>query len=131
MLEEFWTLCSSIDALRNSPLSKAVGYATGQKQILGTFLQDGRIPISNNLYENAIRPFVIDQKNWLFCNTPNGAVASTAIYSIVETAKANGLEPYKYLKYLLEQMPRTGGRYSYDFPDMLAPWNPHVREHCK
>ncbi|MBO7253075.1 MAG: IS66 family transposase [Ruminococcus sp.] len=131
VLEAFWTWCSSIDALRNSPLSKAVGYATGQKQILGSFLLNGRIPISNNLDENAIRPFVMGRKNWLFCNTPNGATASAAVYSIVETAKANGLDPYKYLKYLLEQMPCAGGRYSCDFLDMLAPWNQQLQKLCR
>ena len=88
--------------------------ATGQKNSLNSFLKDGRIPISNNLDENAIRPFVMGRKNWLFCNTPDGAQASAAIYSIVETAKANGLELYKYLKYLLEQLPRANGRYSYE-----------------
>ena len=77
-------------------------------------MKDGRIPISNNLDENAIRPFVMGRKNWLFCNTPGGAQASAAIYSIVETAKVNGVEPYKYLKYLLEQLPRANGRYSYE-----------------
>ena len=148
VLEAFWTWCSSVDALRNSPLSKAIGYATGQKNILGSFLLDGQIPISNNLDENAIRPFVMEgnfasgkvccfatefdkleiwqihrRKNWLFCNTPNGATASAAVYSIVETAKANGLDPYQYLKYLLERMPRANGRYSHELLDSLMPWN--------
>ncbi len=98
VLEEFWTWCSSIDALRNSPLSKVVDYAAGQKQILGSFLLDGCIPIFNNPDENAIRPFVRGRKNWLFCNKPNGATASASDYSIVETAKVNGMNPYKYLK---------------------------------
>lgn len=131
VLEKFWTWCSGIDALRNSPLSKAVGYATGQKQILGSFLLNGRIPISNNPDENAIRPFVMGRKNWLFCNTPNGADASAAVYSIVETAKANGIDPYKYLKFLLEQMPRAGGRYSRSLLELLAPWNPQVQTTCR
>lgn len=123
ILEAFWTWCSSVDALRNSPLSKAIGYANGQKNILGSFLLDGQIPISNNLDENAIRPFVMGRKNWLFCNTPNGAAASAAVYSIVETAKANGLDPYQYLKYLLERIPRADGRYSHELLDSLMPWN--------
>ena len=123
ILEAFWTWCSSVDALRNSPLSKAIGYVTGQKNILASFLLDGQIPSSNNLDENAIRPFVMGRKNWLFCNTPNGAAASAAVYSIVETAKANGLDPYQYLKYLLERMPRANGRYSHELLDSLMPWN--------
>lgn len=123
ILEAFWAWCSSVDALRNSPLSKAIGYAIGQKNILGSFLMDGQIPISNNLDENAIRPFVMGRKNWLFCNTPNGAAASAAVYSIVETAKANNLDPYKYLKYLLERMPRANGRYSHELLESLMSWN--------
>lgn len=123
ILEAFWIWCSSVDALRNSPLSKAIGYATGQKNILGSFLVDGRIPISNNLDENAIRPFVTGRKNWLFCNTPNGASASAAVYSTVETAKANGLDPYQYLKYLLERMSRANGRYSHELLESFMPWN--------
>jgi transposase len=57
------------------------------------------------MVENAIRPFAIGRKNWLFSGTPEGAAASAAIYSIIETAKANGLEPYWYLRYLLERLP--------------------------
>lgn len=84
-LEKLWIWCSDIDALRTSPLRKAVGYATGQKQILGCFLPDGCIPILNIPDGNAIRPFVMGQKNWLFCNAPNGAEASAWVYGIVGT----------------------------------------------
>ncbi len=59
----------------------------------------------NNMAENTIRPFVIDRKNWLFSVIPEGAAASAAIYSLIETAKANGLEPYWYFRYLLEKLP--------------------------
>lgn len=92
-LEEFWTWCSDIDALRTSPLRKAVCYATGQKQILGCFLPDGCIPILNIPDENAIRPFVMGRKSWLFCNAPNGAAASAWVYSIVGTRKSMGWFP--------------------------------------
>ena len=84
-LEKLWIWCSDIDALRTSPLRKAVGYATGQKQILGCFLPDGCIPILNIPDGNAIRPFVMGRKNWLFCNAPNGAEASAWVYGIVGT----------------------------------------------
>lgn len=59
----------------------------------------------NNLAENAIRPFVVGRKNWLFSGTPEGAQASASLYSLIETAKANNLEPYKYLRYLFEKLP--------------------------
>jgi len=65
----------------------------------------------------------MSRKSWLFCNMPNGAAANAAVYSIVETAKANSQDPFKFLKYLLKQMPRAGGRCSCDFLDMLVPWN--------
>ncbi len=59
----------------------------------------------NNLAENAIRPFVVGRKNWLFSGTPEGAQAYALLYSLIETAKANALEPYKYLRYLFEKLP--------------------------
>ena len=60
--------------------------------------------ISNNLAENAIRPFVVGRKNWLFCDTPKGAESSAIVYTMVETAKANGLEPFDYLSLLLDEI---------------------------
>ena len=70
-------------------LQSAVGYALSQKKNLTAFLQNFIIPLSNNRAENAIRPFVIGRKNWLFCDTPGGAKASAVFYSLAETAKAN------------------------------------------
>ena len=61
----------------------------------------------NNSAENAIRPFVVGRKNWMFAGTPKGAQASAGLYSLIETAKANGLEPYRYLRYLFEELPFT------------------------
>jgi transposase len=86
-------------------LGKAVGYALGQWPILTTFLQDGRLEIDNNRAENAIRPFVIGRKNWLFAGSPKGAETSALLYSFIETAKANGLEPWAYLHHLFEHLP--------------------------
>ena len=72
--------------------------------VMNVFL-DGRLELSNNRAERAVRPFAVGCKNWLFCNTPAGADASAAVYSIVETAKANGLRPFRYLQFLLERLP--------------------------
>lgn len=69
------------------------------------YLEDGRLRPDNNLAENAIRPFAVGRKNWLFSGHSRGANASAAIYSLMETAKANGLEPYRYLRYLFEHLP--------------------------
>jgi transposase len=90
-----------------STVGKAISYTLGQWERLTVYLRDGRLRPDNNLAENAIRPFVLGRKNWLFAATPDGAHASAAIYSIIETAKANGLEPYWYLRYLFERLPKA------------------------
>ncbi len=69
------------------------------------YIEDGRLEIDNNGAENAIRPFVIGRKNWLFSNSTKGAKASGSLYSIIETAKANGLEPYAYLSHIFTKIP--------------------------
>lgn len=87
-----------------SHLASAINYCLNQWDALNTFLLDGRLPIDNNAAERAIRPFVVGRKNFLFCNTPN---ARAIIYSLVETAKENGLKPFDYPKYLLQEMPNA------------------------
>lgn len=69
------------------------------------FLEDGRLEIDNNCAERSIKPFVIGRKNWLFSNTAKGAKSSAIIYSVVETAEENGLEPFQYLSYQFEELP--------------------------
>jgi len=91
--------------LPNSLLGKAIQYANNQWLTLTTFLQDGEIEIDNNIAENAIRPFVVGRKGWLFSGSPAGAEASATMYTLIESAKANGLEPWKYLNYLFEYFP--------------------------
>jgi transposase len=76
-----------------SALGKAMNYAHKQWPKLIVYVEDGRLRIDNNLTENAIRPFVIGRKNWLFCDTVAGANASANLYSLIQTAKANGIEP--------------------------------------
>ncbi len=71
------------------------------------WLESPHVTLDNNLAENAIRPFAVGRKNWLFSGSPSGAEASAAIYTIIETAKANDLEPYWYLRYLLEKLPEA------------------------
>ncbi|MDK2855709.1 MAG: transposase [Bacillota bacterium] len=91
---------------------------------------DGRLEISNNRSERSIKPFVIGRKNWLFANTPRGAQASATIYSIVETAKENGLNPFRYLTYLFETLPNM------DITDPTAldqvlPWSESIPAVCR
>jgi transposase len=86
-------------------LGKALSYALNHWKKLIRYLEDGRIPIDNNCAENAIRPFVVGRKGWLFSGHPNGARAAATLYTLIETAKACGLEPYHYLRHLFENLP--------------------------
>jgi transposase len=91
--------------LPKSPLGEAIAYTLGLWSKLIAYLEDGHIEIDNNKAENAIRPFVIGRKAWLFSGSPRGAHASATLYTLVETAKANNLEPWAYLNYLFEKLP--------------------------
>jgi transposase len=90
-----------------SKLGKALAYTLGQWHRLIRYLDDGMVGMDNNLAENAIRPFVVGRKNWLFFEQPDGAGAGAILYSLIETAKANGLEPYQYFYYLFYKLPHV------------------------
>jgi len=93
-----WLTATKPKVAPKTTLGKALHYLDHQWPRLIGYLNDGRYPIDNNLVENAIRPFAIGRKNWLFSASVNGAKASANLYSLIETAKANGLEPYAHLK---------------------------------
>ena len=102
-------------------------YAQNQKAHLCAFLEHGEIEISNNQVENAIRPFVVGRKGWLFADTPQGAEASAIIYSLMETAKANNLRLDDYLLHLLSVMPeRTEPGKDFEIDDLL-PWSEEMK----
>ena len=86
-------------------LGKAVTYAQNQWPYLERYLDSGLLDIDNNAAERGIKPFVIGRKNWLYAQSPRGARASAILYSLVETAKANGLEPYAWLRHVLTELP--------------------------
>ncbi|MCW5738437.1 MAG: IS66 family transposase [Enhydrobacter sp.] len=88
-----------------TPLGQALGYLHNHWSGLTRFLDDGRLAIDNNAAENAIRPFVVGRRNWLFSATTDGATASANLYSLIDTAKANGLDPYAYLRHVFTQLP--------------------------
>ena len=88
-----------------SALGKAVYYLKEQWPYLIRYLEDGRLEVSNNRAECSIKPFVMDRKNFLFANTPNGARGSAVIFSMIETAKENRLDPYRYLVWVLQSAP--------------------------
>lgn len=103
-----------------SPIGKALYYLHNQWAHLINYVCDGDYPIDNNAAENAIRPFVIGRKNWLFSASQKGAVASANLYSVIETAKANGLEPYAYLKRIFTELPNAK---TLEQMESLLPWS--------
>jgi hypothetical protein len=113
------------DALPKTLLGEAVRYALNQRPWLERVLLDGRLELSNNRAERSIKPFVIGRKNWLFNNTPKGAAASAMIYSIVETTKENGLNPYDCLVHVFRTAPNLPAGSSID---SLLPWHMNVSD---
>lgn len=121
-----WLDKESACVLPQSLLGKAFTYCRNQWPKLIQFLDDGRLEIDNNRAERSIKPFVIGRKNWLFANTPSGAKTSAIIYSIVETAKENGLNPFDYLKFVFERI-RQQGPLDCSTVDSLLPWSKDVQ----
>jgi transposase len=108
LIDEFYNWIEHLNALPNTLLGKAAYYAQSQRKYLERYLLDGRLEISNNRAERSIKPFVIGRKNWLFNNTPNGARASAVYYSLVVTARENGLNPFEYLAWIFTNAPNLG-----------------------
>ena len=102
-----------------SLMGKALHYLSAQWPKLIRYVENGAWPIDNNICENAIRPFVVGRRNWLFADTVAGANASANLYSLVETCKANGIDPYVYLVSLLRNLPAA--KTADDF-EVLLPW---------
>jgi transposase len=111
--------------LPHSLLGKALHYLHDQWPRLVRYVDDGAYPIDNNACENAIRPFVIGRKNWLFSDTQGGAKASANLYSLIETARVNNVEPYRYLQALFTTLPRARTVEDYE---ALLPWRIPLRE---
>ena len=130
LLDAFWSWIDGIVPMQGSALYRAVTYALNQKPYMENYMKDGRLSISNNAAENAIRPFTVGRKNWLFADTPAGADASAAIYSIVETAKASGLNVYSYFESLLKYMPDQRFRTDTSELEALLPWSKRTQEKC-
>lgn len=116
--------------LPKSALGKAITYCVNQWKHLEVFLLDGRLEIDNNRSERSIKPFVIGRKNWMFSNTPRGAKGSAVMYSLVETAKENGLSPYHYLRYLFETMPNMDLSITEEI-DRILPWSQDLPSICR
>ena len=105
-----------------SPLGKALTYLQNQWPYLTSYLKDGRLELSNNRAERSIKPFVIDRKNFLFANTPKGATGSAVMFSLIQTAIENGLEPYRYLTWLMKTA-KDADLTDEQTIQILLPWN--------
>jgi len=131
VLDAYYMWLETVDPLCGARLREAVVYSHNQKKPLSAFLLDGRIEISNNRAENAIRPFCVGRKNFLFADTVRGAQSSAIAYSIVETAKANGLNPYQYLLHLLTALPAVLSNDPETDLSRFLPWATDLPERCR
>ena len=115
-----WLDTSLPEVPPKSATGKALHYLNNQWPKLIRYVEDGRLPIDNNAAERAIRPFVIGRNNWLFANSVAGAEASARLYSLILTAKANGHEPYRYLRHVFKELPTAT---SVEAIEALLPFN--------
>ena len=129
VLDEFLSYLHTKKASTKSSFGRAVHYTIEQWKYLERYISDGRLDISNNRAERSIKPFVIDRKNFLFANTSRGARASAIVFSIIETAKENGLNPYAYLTYIFKNAPNWNIRNDVEALQRLMP--NFVPAYCK
>ena len=118
-----WLDRLSPDVTPKSLLGKAINYALSQWNYVSRYVEDGRLAIDNNIAERGIKAFVIGRKNWLFADSTDGAEANAVMYSLVQTAIANDMEPYKYLYHVIERMPYMKNSKEVE---SLLPWNVKV-----
>jgi len=119
--------------LPKSETGKGLVYSINQEKYLKVFLTDGEVPIDNSATERALRNFTLGRKNWVTINTVRGAQASAIIYSITETARANGLNVYYYVKYILEQLATLideQGNIEQSQLDSIMPWSQTLPVDC-
>lgn len=129
ILEAFFSWLEQQKAAKGTRLAKAVNYPQNRKDTLMTCLEDGHCSLSNNLSENAIRPFTVGRRNWLFSNSPKGAIASSMVYTMAEMSKTNDLNIYKYLTYLLTKRPNED--MSDEQFERLALWSKEAKTNCQ
>jgi len=125
LLDDFKKWCDDkvSKTTKDSKLGIAIRYVINQWKYLTVYLEDGNLQIDNNTAEQRIKPFVIGRKNWVMNQNPRGADASAILYSIVQTAKANNLEPFAFLMHILTELPKLGRHYDNEALDQFMPWN--------
>ena len=107
---------------------QALKYLIDNEEGLKVYLEDGSVPMTNSLVERTIRSFAIGRRNWLFSGSPRGARSCGVLYSIVESAKANGLVPYQYIRYVLEKLNGKLDQLTNEILDQVMPWDGEVKE---
>lgn len=130
VLDAFFAWAETTNTKQDN-LKKALHYTLNHKKYFTNFLLDGRIPLSNNLSEVAVKPVAITRKNSLFSDSVEGAKASAIIFSIVGTANANHLDAYKYLEYIFRQLPNLNFRQDDSILDEYLPWSEKVQIECR
>lgn len=132
LMQEFFDWCKQIEStiLSNSKLSTAVNYAIRHQETFGHVLLDGNLELSNNMAERAVKSLVMGRKNWLFSQSFEGATASGIILSLIEIAKRNGLDPEKYLNYLLQKLPNEE-LLNPTILEAYLPWQEKIQAICK
>lgn len=130
VMNDYWAFLNSFEAAKDSNLHKAQIYSLNQRKYLEAVLLDGRLPLTNNLAERTVKPFVMARKNFLFCDTANGADASALCFSVIETAKRNRLDPFGYLLFLLQELPKLGAKPTDEQLAPLLPWSDSIPQYC-
>jgi len=126
LMDEYFQIIHTLDPDNpeySDKMKKGIHYALNHETELRRFLDDGHIPCDNGACERHIRPFAVARKVWLFCNTINGANATAILYTLVETARANKVDPYYYLKFLLDSMPAHMDDHDRSFLADMMPWS--------
>ena len=126
-----WVKGHQNEVLPKSQTGKAFTYSINQERYLRVFLKDGEVPLDNNATESTLRGFCIGKHNWRLIDTVRGAKSSAIIYSITETAKANGLKVYDYVEHLLTEIPKHEDDTDLSFLDDLLPWSPNLPDHIR
>jgi len=127
VFEAFLAWADSTETIPKLAVTEAINYLRNQRVLLRNVFLDGRLELSNNRAERSIKPFVMGRKNWLFCNSVSGAKASAVAFSVIETAKENGLKPFEYLQFLFETLPNA----TTDKIEDLLPWSDKLPAYCR
>ena len=130
VIDEYWDFLNSFEVDKDSNLGKARIYSLNQRKALESVLLDGRLTLTNNIAERTVKPFVMSRKNFLFCDPAKGTDASALCFSMIETPKRNRLDPFGYLLFLLQELPKLGETPTEEQLKRLFPWSDTVPAYC-